>query len=261
VSIVPADRSERRRGSITRKHRQVFLERLAAGFSVAASAAPTGKHRRRYYELRELDDGFRAQWDDAWAAGQDRVEDELLRAATEGWTETEETFDEDGKLIRRVERQRKNPALLAKLERKRQPETQPLVEVNLRPAIDAKPVSIMDMLDVYRSTGQMHLLTSMHPHMLRALSPGLTPSELEALTADVVDGEAEEVDVATENRRSPVASACQRRTPPRPRGRDAATPDELAALLALGGDDVAEDRRNPASSAPPTAASAEPRAA
>jgi hypothetical protein len=83
VSILPANRSERLRGSITRKHQQVFLERLASGFSVGALAAPTGKHRRRYYGLRELDDEFRAGWDDAWAAGQDVIEDELLRAAME----------------------------------------------------------------------------------------------------------------------------------------------------------------------------------
>lgn len=110
-------------------------------------------------------------------------------------TETEDTFDEDGKLIRRVERQRKNPALLAKLERKRQPETSPLVELNVRATIEAKPVTFEDMLEVHRSTGHMHLLRSMHAHMLRALMPGLTPVELEALTADVI--EAEEIDDAT----------------------------------------------------------------
>jgi hypothetical protein len=90
--------------------------------SPVSSAQPRGALGQRFYELREVDDDFARAWRDAWEAGQDVIEDELLRAATERWTETEETFDEDGKLIRRVERQRRNPALLAKLERKRQPE-------------------------------------------------------------------------------------------------------------------------------------------
>jgi hypothetical protein len=86
-SAVVAVQQERRRGAITQKHRRVFLKRLAAGFSVAASAAPTGKGRQRYYELRAEDPDFDAAWRHAREAGQDVIEDELLKAATEGWEE------------------------------------------------------------------------------------------------------------------------------------------------------------------------------
>jgi hypothetical protein len=122
MNTVPAVGSGRRRGAITRRHRQVFLERLAAGFSVAAAAAPTGKARQRYYEERAADPTFAEAWNHAWEAGADAVEDELLRAAREGWEEVDEVY-EGGELVRRVVRLRKNPALLAKLERKRQPDT------------------------------------------------------------------------------------------------------------------------------------------
>jgi hypothetical protein len=121
VSTVPVVGSGRRRGALIRKHRAIFLERLAPGFSVAAAAAPTGKARQRFYEERVADPEFAEAWKHAWEAGADAVEDELLRAATEGWEEVDEVF-EGGNLVRRIVRRRKNPALLAKLERKRQPQ-------------------------------------------------------------------------------------------------------------------------------------------
>lgn len=104
---VPAVGAGRRRGRITRKDRAVFLERLASGFSVAAAAAPSGRARQRYYELKDVDPEFAEAWRHAWEAGQDVIEDELLRAATEGWTEVDEVY-EGGELVRRIERQRKN---------------------------------------------------------------------------------------------------------------------------------------------------------
>lgn len=117
--------AERPRG-ITPGMRETFLERLAAGFSVTAAAAPTGRNRRRFYALREEDAEFARAWDDAWEAGQDWIEDEIRKAATEGWDE--ETY-EKGELVRVV--RRRDPRLLARLERKRQPE-----------AVGTGPVSI-----------------------------------------------------------------------------------------------------------------------
>jgi hypothetical protein len=112
MSVIPVNRQERRRGAITRKHRKVFLERLAAGFSVTAAAAPTGKGKQRFYELRTADPDFAEEWRQAWERGADVLEDELLRAAREGWQEIDEEFDADGRLNRRVVRQRKDPRLL-----------------------------------------------------------------------------------------------------------------------------------------------------
>jgi hypothetical protein len=185
VSVVPAVGQGRRRSAITRKHRKVFLERLAAGFSVAAASAPTGKGRQRFYEERAVDPAFAEAWRHAWEAGQDVIEDELLRAATEGWEEVDEVY-EGGELVRRIVRQRKNPALLAKLERKRQPEKSPLVEVNVQPAL-ARPVEWSDIAGMLRDTGQMHLIGSFHPTLVRAVLPELAPAELEAVVAEVVD--------------------------------------------------------------------------
>jgi hypothetical protein len=211
VSTVPAVGSGRRREAraISRKHRELFLARLAAGFSVAASAAPTGRARQRFYEERAVDSEFAEAWRHAWEAGQDAIEDELLRAATEGWVEVEEVF-EKGELVRRVERQRKNPALLAKLERKRTPETSPLVEVNLSP-VQTKPVGPEDFLAVLRDSGQMHQLRQMHPAMVRYAMPHLTPAELEAFASDVVDAEALELPAggggSSPESRNPASSA------------------------------------------------------
>lgn len=206
MSAVPAVGAGRRREAraITRKHRALFLDRLAAGFSVAAAAAPTGRARQRFYEERAADAEFAEAWRHAWEAGQDAIEDELLRAATEGWEEVTEEFDGDGQLKRRVVAQRKNPALLAKLERKRQPETAPLVELNVSPVV-APPVTWADIADTFRSSGQLHLLRSFQPDIVRGLLPSLKPAEIEAFAAELVDVEADVVDVDPDSR-SPGAS-------------------------------------------------------
>lgn len=109
--------AERPRG-ITPAMRDTFIERLAQGFSVTASASVTGRSRRAFYLLRDKDEEFAKAWDDAWEAGQDWIEDELRKAATEGW---DEEVYEHGELVRRI--RRRDPRLLARLERKRQPET------------------------------------------------------------------------------------------------------------------------------------------
>jgi hypothetical protein len=189
VSTVPAVGSGRRRGAITRKHRAIFLERLAAGFSVAAAAAPTGRNRQRYYELRAADPEFAEAWKHAWEAGQDAIEDELLRAATEGWEEVDEVYEGDS-LVRRIVRRRKSPALLAKLERKRQPETAPLVELNVQRIEGFRPPTPADMLAFFRDTNQLHLLKSFPRLMVEPLIPLLKPAELSALALDVIDAEA-----------------------------------------------------------------------
>lgn len=97
--------------------RATFLERLAQGFSVTAAASVTGRDRRAFYLLREKDDEFAKAWEDAWEAGQDWIEDEIRAAAVVGW---DEEVYEHGELVRVV--RRRDPRLLARLERKRQPE-------------------------------------------------------------------------------------------------------------------------------------------
>jgi hypothetical protein len=184
----------RRRTKLTRKHRELFLERLAAGFSITAAAEPTGRSRNRFYELRQEDAEFAAEWKQAWEAGADVLEDEMLKAATEGWQEVTEEFDGDGRLKRRVVAQRKDPRLLARLERKRQPETSPLVEVNTGPRLEVKPISVDELalylVESFREQGQLHHLPTYPAAVVRRALPYLTPAELEHFA---IEGEAIEL--------------------------------------------------------------------
>jgi hypothetical protein len=70
--------------------------------------------------------------------------------------------------------------------------------------LEVKPVGFEDLAELFRSTGAMSMLESFDPRMVRAILPHLTPKELEAFAADIVEGEAVEVDDATGDDRSPV---------------------------------------------------------
>jgi hypothetical protein len=74
---------------------KIFLEQLAAGYSVTASAWTIGVHRMAAYRWRDLSlatrqedgsflDDFCVRWDDAMEAGVDRLEDEAHRRAARG---------------------------------------------------------------------------------------------------------------------------------------------------------------------------------
>jgi hypothetical protein len=106
----------RRRTELPAKTRAAFLALLAEGWSITGAAKRLGWHRQRFYMLRERDEEFAKAWDEAWTDGADWIEDELRRAATEGWDE--ETF-EGGKLVRRI--RKRDPRLLTKHARARQP--------------------------------------------------------------------------------------------------------------------------------------------
>ena len=98
----PTPLQRRRGGRISAADREMFLAALAEVFSVTHAAALTGRHRRRFYDLRDSDSAFAEAWDEAVAAGTSLLEDELRRRALDGWDE--DTFDGDGKLMRRVHR-------------------------------------------------------------------------------------------------------------------------------------------------------------
>ena len=68
----------------TTKRRRLFLAALAAGNSVAAACAAAGIGRATVYEWKDEDDLFSAQWEDAFEAGTDTLEDELTRRALTG---------------------------------------------------------------------------------------------------------------------------------------------------------------------------------
>ena len=62
-----------------------FLAALSSGQSVAAAAAAAGFGCRTAYDWRRGDAEFAARWDDAVEEGTDRLEDEALRRAVEGF--------------------------------------------------------------------------------------------------------------------------------------------------------------------------------
>jgi hypothetical protein len=72
---------------VSKRARAVFLERLAAGFSVTHAADGAGVYRRRFYELREVDEEFARAWADAYESGTDALRDEARRRAVEGVSE------------------------------------------------------------------------------------------------------------------------------------------------------------------------------
>ncbi|HZQ65652.1 MAG TPA: hypothetical protein VFA66_10545 [Gaiellaceae bacterium] len=79
----------------------MFLEALAAGWSVTHAALRAGVARQRLYERRETDEGFAEAWADAYRQGTDALEDEARRRAVEGW---EEPVFQRGELVGHVRR-------------------------------------------------------------------------------------------------------------------------------------------------------------
>lgn len=102
-----------------KRARDEFLEALAAGWSVTHAAKHSGVLKQRLYEIRDGNEEFAAAWDEALEAGTQRLEDEALRRAVDGYEE--ETFDGKGALMRRVRRY--DSSLLQLLLKGRRPQT------------------------------------------------------------------------------------------------------------------------------------------
>jgi hypothetical protein len=123
---MPAER-RRRNPAIQPEAREAFLEALAAGWSVTHAARRAVVDRQRFYELRDADEAFADQWDEALEAGTHVLEDEALRRAVEGYDE--DTVDGGGNLIRRVRRY--DSALLQTLLKGRLPRYREGANVNV----------------------------------------------------------------------------------------------------------------------------------
>lgn len=167
-SQVVSRRGARRR--VPTAAREAFLEALAAGWSVTHAAERAETNRQRFYELRAADDAFAEEWDGAIELGTQMLEDELRRRALDGWDE--ETFNGEGKLVRRLRRY--SPHDLVTLLKARRPEqyrdnvATAKVEISGRVelAADYRPTTLADVI----AFAQLHRLD------------------------DVVDGEAVEAD-------------------------------------------------------------------
>jgi hypothetical protein len=93
----------RRQGPLTDEQRQTFLDALRDGSTAKAAAQEASRERRRFYELRETDEAFAAEWKVAWEEGTDVLEQEARRRAVDGVIYSE-SYDKDGNLVGRVTR-------------------------------------------------------------------------------------------------------------------------------------------------------------
>jgi hypothetical protein len=87
---------------ITAGQQATFLNALRGGATVKDAAAEAGRERRRFYELRQRDPAFTAEWQEAFDEGTDVLEAEARRRAVEGVVQTERW--RDGELVERVVR-------------------------------------------------------------------------------------------------------------------------------------------------------------
>lgn len=69
---------------LTATRRTKFLDKLRAGLSVSAAASAIRVSRQAAYKLRDHDEVFATDWDDAIETGTDRLEDEVIRRAQKG---------------------------------------------------------------------------------------------------------------------------------------------------------------------------------
>lgn len=81
------------RTKFTLKKRGQFLETLRDVPNVTAAAHLIGMSRRALYNIREADEEFKKDWDDAVDEGVELIERELHRRAVEG---VEKTFYKNG---------------------------------------------------------------------------------------------------------------------------------------------------------------------
>ena len=70
----PGPPQRRRRPRINATERKEFLDALRAGWTVTHAAKRTGRDKRRFYGLREVDEAFAAEWDDALEAFRNEAE-------------------------------------------------------------------------------------------------------------------------------------------------------------------------------------------
>jgi hypothetical protein len=86
-----------KRLKLTPARQQRFLKALAETGNVSAAVDLAGTSRTRTYELRKVDQAFRASWDEAENIASDRLEAEAWRRAVEG---VQEPLVSAGKIVR-----------------------------------------------------------------------------------------------------------------------------------------------------------------
>lgn len=180
---VPAPTSEQRRRRTSRwptlEERETFLEALGAGWSVAHAAKRAGVTRQRFYDLRDADQDFAGQWEQALEEGLEALVDEVRRRAVEGW---EEPIYQKGELVGHVRRYSDN--LLMFLTKQRDPSFRENARIEVT-GRDGGPVELQagytptTLADVVQLAGELGVLEQL----------GYQRAE----QGDVIDGEAREL--------------------------------------------------------------------
>jgi hypothetical protein len=82
---------------LTPARQERFLKALAETGNITAAVALAGTSRTRVYELRKVDENFRAGWDEAENTASDKLEAEAWRRAVDG---VQEPLVSGGKIVR-----------------------------------------------------------------------------------------------------------------------------------------------------------------
>ena len=109
---------------LTQARRERFLKAVAQTGNISAAVVLAGTSRTRVYELRKVDEDFRAAWDEAENNASDKLEAEAWRRAVDG---VQEPLVSAGKIIRDddgnpVAIRRYSDAMLTLLLKARRPE-------------------------------------------------------------------------------------------------------------------------------------------
>lgn len=106
----------------TPEKREVFLEALRQGYSIAHACRQAAIGRTAAYEWRNDDPAFAAEWDAAESEGSDVLEDEARRRAVEGVVTEKRIASKDGESVETAVRIEYSDTLLIFLLKGRRPE-------------------------------------------------------------------------------------------------------------------------------------------
>lgn len=197
---LPVKRTPRK---VTRKQRREFLSLVAEGWTLTHAAQAAGSDRRRFWELAQDDEDFAEELELARNEGIDKLEDAIVKAAIEGWEETD-VVEKGGAVVSRITKHRKRPELLTKVREWRRPPVALNAEVSFAPAVEARPVSHADFGRLMLEVGTPEILAQ-YPALL--LEPALRSVAEEGQVVDVEAVEVTEADeVSDANGRSQVGA-------------------------------------------------------
>jgi hypothetical protein len=113
-----------KRLKLTPARQERFLKALAETGNITAAVELAGTSRTRVYELRKVDENFRAAWDEAENSASDKLEAEAWRRAVDG---VQEPLVSGGKIVRDddgnpIATRRYSDAMLTLLLKARRPE-------------------------------------------------------------------------------------------------------------------------------------------